>query len=59
MSFASFADFIAMGGHGPYVWLAYGISAVVLGLNVLLPVLAHRRYIADEARRIRREEAAQ
>lgn len=57
MSFASLSEFIAMGTHGPYVWTSYAISLVVLGLNVALPVLAHRRYLQDEARRLRREES--
>ncbi len=57
MSFSSFADFLAMGNHGLYVWSAYGITLLVLAVNVLLPVLARRRYLLDEARRLRREEA--
>lgn len=57
MNFSSFADFIAMGNHGVYVWTAYGISTAVLILNVALPVLARRRYLQDEARRLRREES--
>lgn len=28
--FESFSDFIAMGGHGFYVWLCYAIVAVAL-----------------------------
>ena len=46
-----------MGQHGPYVWSAYGISMVVLLINVVQPILARRRYLLDEARRLRREEA--
>ena len=57
MHFASFEDFIAMGHHGLYVWTAYGRCLLVLGLNVALPLLAKRRYLQDEARRLRREEA--
>ncbi|PAU65698.1 heme exporter protein CcmD [Pseudomonas sp. PIC25] len=57
MSFDSFADFIAMGSHGPYVWSAYGISLAVLVINVAVPLLARRRYLLDEARRLRREES--
>ena len=56
MSFASFAEFIAMGNHGLYVWSAYGISLLVLAANVAAPLLARRRYLQDEARRLRREE---
>ncbi|MCY1299506.1 heme exporter protein CcmD [compost metagenome] len=55
MSFASFGEFLAMGHHGLYVWTAYGISLGVLVLNVALPVLARRRYLQEEARRLRRE----
>jgi heme exporter protein D len=56
MNFSSFSDFIAMGNHGLYVWSSYGISLAVLILNVALPVMARRRYLQDEARRLRREE---
>jgi heme exporter protein D len=55
MSFASFSDFLAMGHHGLYVWTAYGISLAVLALNVAMPILARRRYLQEEARRLRRE----
>ena len=57
MSFASFGDFLAMGHHGVYVWLAYGICLAVLGLNVALPIMARRRYLQQEARRLRRENS--
>lgn len=57
MNFSSLADFIAMGNHGVYVWTSYGISLAVLILNVALPALARRRYLQDEARRLRREES--
>lgn len=56
MNFSSFSEFFAMGVHGPYVWSAYAISLAVLALNVALPILARRRYLQDEARRLRREK---
>jgi heme exporter protein D len=34
-------EFLAMGGYAAYVWSAYGITAVVIGLNAWL---AQRRY---------------
>jgi heme exporter protein D len=55
MSFESFSDFLAMGRHGLYVWSAYGICLCVLAINVLAPVFARRRYLQQEARRLRRE----
>ncbi|MCQ4314808.1 heme exporter protein CcmD [Stutzerimonas zhaodongensis] len=56
MNFSSFSEFIAMGNHGLYVWTSYGISLTVLVLNVALPLMARRRYLQDEARRMRRED---
>jgi heme exporter protein D len=35
--FASVADFFAMGGHGFYVWLAYGAAFVVFLFLLLEP----------------------
>lgn len=55
MSFQSFSDFLAMGHHGPYVWSAYAISLAVLAINVVAPLMARKRYLQEEARRLRRE----
>lgn len=55
MAFATFDDFLAMGSHGVYVWSAYGLCLVLMTLNVVLPLLARRRYLNDLARRRRRE----
>ena len=55
MAFASFSDFLVMGGHAGYVWSAYGLCLAILALNVALPGLARRRYLKDLARRRRRE----
>lgn len=35
MQFDSFADFIAMGKYGFYVWLSYGFGLIILCLLVL------------------------
>lgn len=56
MSFDSFSEFLAMGRHGLFVWSAYGIGLLVLMANVALPMLARRRYLQQEARRLRREK---
>ncbi|MBV1811862.1 heme exporter protein CcmD [Pseudomonas viridiflava] len=56
MSFDSFGDFLAMGRHGLFVWSAYGLCVLVLLVNVALPVVARRRYLQQEARRMRREK---
>lgn len=56
MKFDSFGDFLAMGHHGLFVWSAYGICFMVLAINVALPLLARRRYLQQEARRLRWEK---
>lgn len=43
MYFESFADFVAMGRHGLYVWLAYGFFLLVLVWNILAPRFAAGR----------------
>lgn len=34
----NWAEFFAMGGYGAYVWGAYAIAAVVLLLNLFIPL---------------------
>ncbi|GGJ39916.1 heme exporter protein CcmD [Pseudomonas avellanae] len=55
MSFESFSDFLAMGRHALFVWSAYGLCLLVLLINVTLPVLARRRYLQQQAQRLKRE----
>ena len=31
-------EFFHMGGYGFYIWLSYASAAIVLGLNVILPL---------------------
>lgn len=58
MSFNSISEFLAMGGHGLYVWLSYGLGAGVIAANLILPKLSRNRLLAEQKRRLRREEAA-
>ncbi len=30
MAFSSWTDFVSMGGHGVYVWSAYGVTFLLL-----------------------------
>lgn len=55
IAFESFAEFLAMGGHGLYVWSTYGICMALMVWTAVLPVLARHRYLKDLARRRRRE----
>ena len=63
MHWHSFADFLAMGRHGVYVWGSFAVMALVMTLEPLLLVRAHGRLIARLRRRwsrggSRREAAA-
>lgn len=55
MSFDSFSEFIAMGGHGFYVWLSYAIALVLIIVNLVSPVMRKKKLITELIRRFRRE----
>lgn len=58
MYFQSFADFLAMGHHGPYVWSAWGLTAAIVLWNILQPWRARRRLLREQAALLRREQGA-
>lgn len=51
MHWHSFADFLAMGRHGVYVWGSFAVMALIMTLEPLLLVRAHRRFVARLRRR--------
>ena len=57
MQFHSVSDFLAMGGYAFYVWLAYGVSLVVMVWLGVSGPLRRRQLLAEERRRQRREAA--
>ncbi|KGD66684.1 heme exporter protein D [Alcanivorax nanhaiticus] len=56
MAFESFADFLAMGKHGFFVWTAYGISAVLVIANMVLALRGQGKVRETLARQQRRAE---
>ncbi len=52
-------DFLAMGGHAPYVWGSFGMVAAVLLAEWLLVRRRRRRLQATLQRQSRRATAAQ
>lgn len=56
MAFETFADFIAMGKHGPFVWSAYGIAALVLVANLVLIRQRKKHVIQTIQRKLKREQ---
>jgi heme exporter protein D len=59
MNFESFSAFLAMGGHGPYVWSCYGLTLAVLLFNGLAPGRRQRRFLREQGARQRRQEQPQ
>lgn len=43
-------DFFAMGGYSFFVWSAYGLSALVLALNVVFAVRREHHLMAELSR---------
>ncbi len=54
MNWGSPAEFFAMGGHGPYVWGAFG----VLALFILIEIIAVKKHRKNIMRRLKRLTAA-
>ncbi len=50
--FENFDAFIAMGGHGPYVWAAYGLSLTIMAWLALAPLRRQRALLAELRQRL-------
>lgn len=46
--FESLADFMAMSGHGPYVWASYAITFIALIFLVVNPVLQQKKVMKQQ-----------
>lgn len=57
MSFDSFSEFLAMDGHGLYVWLSYAIALVLFVINLVSPLLRKKQLVSELKRRLRREKS--
>ena len=58
MQFDSFASALAMEGHGPYVWAAYGVTFLVLLALQRIGVWRERRVFRQVTAVQRRRAAA-
>ncbi|KXO10251.1 heme exporter protein CcmD [Marinobacter excellens] len=58
MAFDSFSAFMAMEGHGPYVWVCYAVFAVLLGGLMIWSVKRNRVALEDCQRRHETESRA-
>lgn len=63
MHFASFSDFMAMGGYAFYVWLSFGLTLVCLVGIIVSTRMKTRSLLAElrskQAREARRKAAQQ
>ncbi|TNJ05879.1 heme exporter protein CcmD [Aeromonas veronii] len=63
MHFASFSDFMAMGGYAFYVWLSFGLTLVCLVGIIMSTRMKTRSLLAElrskQAREARRKAAQQ
>ncbi|WP_263768270.1 heme exporter protein CcmD [Propionivibrio soli] len=57
MYWNSFAEFIAMGTHGVYVWGSFIVMAVAMVAEPLLIVKGHRQLLARLRRQFRAEKS--
>ena len=55
MAFSSFSDFVHMGGHGLYVWMAYGAGAIILIYNLAGPGMRKSTVIKKLSQQFKRE----
>ena len=58
MYFDNFSEFIEMGGHGLYVWLAYAAAVIILVWNLWVMRLERAQKIAATHRSWARESTA-
>ncbi len=58
MNFENLSDFLAMGGHGLYVWLSYGVGLAVFVANVVIPMRKKKEIVKKQGQRLRREKMA-
>lgn len=57
MAFDSWDAFIAMGGHGFYVWTSYGLMLAGLAGLVLVSRQGQRRWLQAQRQALRRQQA--
>lgn len=58
MSFDSWSEFVAMGGHGLYVWLSYGAALIIVAWNLLSVRVGFQRHVQQVRDRQRRQAHA-
>lgn len=50
------SEFFNMGGYAMFVWSSFGITALVMTLNVILPIMRRKQLIRDVSAHIKRRK---
>jgi heme exporter protein D len=58
MAFDSFGAFLAMGGHGPYVWACYAVFFLLMGAMTWWSLHQRQVAIAQQRRRMAPDASA-
>ncbi len=51
------SEFFHMGGYAFFVWTSYGLAAIVLIANIILPMKRKKEILETLKRRLRRERS--
>lgn len=54
----SFADFIAMGGYGTYVWGSFGVTVLIMVIEPIIVARTRKTTLARLQRQLRAEMRA-
>ena len=52
LQFSSFSEFMEMGGYGFNVWSVYGLFAIFVAVNLILPMRKRKQIIREQKRRL-------
>ncbi len=52
----SMSEFFYMGGYAGYVWFSYGLTAVLLTVAWVLPVMRRKATLKKLARRLKKDD---
>lgn len=58
MHFASFSEFLAMGGYAGFVWGSYALTLILLVSTIVAPLLRRRRLERELKTQHKREQRA-
>jgi len=53
------SEFFAMGGYAVYVWPSFLLTAIILVVNIIIPLQQRKRVLTEIARKLRRARKQQ